>query len=85
MAKEITFRVEGKGCFPVDMLRYDNAWPATSDDAATIGSLLSGDIPPGHLTQVELRGARCTPGRWQSFGWKVIREPLPGGKGFIRH
>jgi len=72
-------RVEGKGPFPTDMLRYDMCWPSTTDDAITIDSLCSGDTPPSCLVQVELRGARgYSPARWESFGWKVINRMKEG-------
>ena len=34
---EQTLAVCGTGPFPLDMLRYDQAWPATGEDAAIIG------------------------------------------------
>jgi hypothetical protein len=72
---DIKFTVEGRGDFPLDMLRYDRCFPRTGTDAETI-------LPPEHL-----RGPRCVTlvalardsrwweperGRWISFGWTVI-------------
>lgn len=34
----VEFRVSGVGYFPVDMLRYDRCWPATTDDAVSVGA-----------------------------------------------
>lgn len=75
------FTVAGSGDFPIDMLRYDRCWPASSDDA--------GNIAGGAYS--EPRGQRtvtlaCQPGdnwrsmpthgRWSSFGWTTggLRE-----------
>ncbi len=67
-----TFRVTGARGFPLDMLRYDCAWPATSDDAVTVSDLITGSIPHGHSTQVLFRSINPpTSGRWASFGWTV--------------
>jgi hypothetical protein len=56
--------VEGRGSFPIDMLRYDQCWPVDSHS-----------VP--HPTQehrtVEMRSYRPpTVDRWNSFGWRVI-------------
>jgi hypothetical protein len=72
----IKFTVEGRGDFPLDMLRYDRCHPRTGVDAEMMLT------PPEHL-----RSPRCvtlvaldrdnrfwapTEGRWLSFGWSVI-------------
>lgn len=65
------FAVEGRGTFPVDMLRYDRCWPAATSDAQA--------IMPASLEftaqkrRVVLR-SHFTPtvGRWNSFGWRVV-------------
>ena len=65
--KTHVFKVEGRGTFPVDMLRYDQCWPATTDAAMSIV----------HLDYSKVREAEMvshrqpTPARWESFGWKV--------------
>lgn len=64
--RDMVWQVTGRGPFPVDMLRHDMAWPATSEDAI---KLL--DIGPRTIT---LCGLNQTPARWSSFGWKV--KPL---------
>jgi len=60
--------------FPVDMLRYDRAWPDGSRDAATIEepvqSRLDTEKVQVHLTGVQ----RPTIERWNSFGWIVSEE-----------
>lgn len=70
------FTVEGSGTFPFDMLRYDQAYPASESESAK----LDWNGQPG-LRQVKLattyhpreRDLRhiVTPDRWQSFGWRV--------------
>lgn len=81
----VTFEVEGGTQFPLDMLRYDCCWPASSDDVANIhGSLMrefrvpaTPPEPPKHR-KVKLitvgsnktdAARRVTAGRWASFGW----------------
>lgn len=63
----ITFDVEGRGDFPLDMLRYDLCWPATEDDSRLVAhAVRTADRP------VRLRGLKLpTVARWASFGWKV--------------
>lgn len=64
----IEFVVEGRGEFPLDMLRYDRCWPASIDDTLR--------IPRDHLAidrQIGLAGLKVpTAARWASFGWKVV-------------
>jgi len=73
--KMIQYRVCGNaGTFPMDMLRYDHAWPATEDDAHTIHSCLSGDTPILHRVQIVLFGLTCHAERWNSFGWEVREQ-----------
>jgi len=64
------FKVEGCGRFPLDMLRYDAAWPMRGEDVARIES------PPEKLKRYSvalLTAVNCTPttARWNSFGWRV--------------
>jgi len=68
-----SYQVVGTGDFPVDMLRYDCAYPADSEAVVAIGA--NGRIrraEHGPRT-VDLRSySRPTPARWESFLWKVI-------------
>lgn len=69
---EGTFTVEGMGEFPLDMLRYDRAWPERVEDCIAIKW---GARAPDGLQSVTLRTAsRTAPTRerWRSFGWNVI-------------
>ena len=62
--------VTGRGEFPVDMLRYDGAWPANGEAADKLREHHSSQAT-GHRS-VKLRSYRePTIGRWSSFGWSV--------------
>jgi hypothetical protein len=68
----IEFTAEGRGQFPVDMLRYDRCYPKTTNDAVA----LTGD----QQRTVKLVSYRDTgftreptKGRWESFGWRVVQ------------
>ena len=73
---DIRFTVEGRGEFPLDMLRYDRCFPRTGEDAEMMLT------PPDHLRsprQVTLvalarenRYWQPTEGRWLSFRWAVV-------------
>ena len=63
------YLVEGRGSFPIDMLRYDRAWPSTESDAGTIDRSFHSRLRP---QVVILEGlSKPTVGRWASFGWEV--------------
>jgi hypothetical protein len=65
----MTFAVVGAGMFPVDMLRYDKAWPASESDSRLISNSFTD--PVQH--RIELRSLKePTPARWRSFGWTVV-------------
>lgn len=59
--------------FPIDMLRYDAAWPATEQDS----QLIERTIRHSHAdiegtSTVEVFATRdLTVDRWRSFGWFV--------------
>lgn len=72
------FTVEGRGDFPLDMLRYDECWPADGDSALRLIKKDKEDRAPGETTfrQVNLRTNRSVnihPKRWDSFNWKVVK------------
>lgn len=60
----LVYKVEGRGEFPTDMLRYDAAWPR-NEGAQILGR---------DRRTVELTALGCTPKRWESFGWNVVVE-----------
>ena len=73
----VGFTVTGSGGFPMDMLRRDEAWPSTTDDAlrAELAVRTTFGRPP---VSIRLIGLGLTPERWQSFGWTVSHiEYLP--------
>jgi hypothetical protein len=70
------FEVIGSGEFPVDMLRYDHCYPASTEDAVKISyhrqdGVLYNEYRTIRLATVEHgKGVeQVTPRRWQSFGW----------------
>lgn len=78
-----SFTVTGTGLFPLDMLRYDQCWPRTSNDAELIERINSQynqySAATREVQEIELSGANNhgepTEDRWKSFGWKVrVRE-----------
>jgi hypothetical protein len=80
MNKLYTFTVTGQGRFPMDMLRYDCAYPAGSGDGIEIAYTLDRSIrldndgnvrlPQWHTVQLKSH-KEPTPARWASFGWIV--------------
>lgn len=66
------FTVVGAVPFPVDMLRHDQCWPATSTDAASIAVSIDWQSYGDDTRHVVLIGLNDPTGpRWESFGWKV--------------
>lgn len=66
------YYVSGRGIFPYDMLRFDSAWPATTDDA----HLMFAEHSPG-IRSVQIRSYKePTIERWSSFLWSVGLEKL---------
>jgi hypothetical protein len=77
MAKRWEFTVVGGSQFPVDMLRYDACWPRDPESVGRITSSLSTRVPRARRElQVNLISnvKRPTSGRWQSFGWYVVKS-----------
>lgn len=68
------YTVTGETAFPLDMLRHDASYPASSSDAAEIAEsmrvVLSRRFVVNLLTT---RDANWLPtqARWRSFGWRV--------------
>ena len=73
MPRIASFKVVGRGRFPVDMLRHDMAWPRDGVSAEAIftpdGSVDRGELRTLHLCTA--RKADPTFARWASFGWIV--------------
>lgn len=66
----IAYTVTGVLPFPVDMVRYDQAWPSSQDDADRVERSIKREID-GPVS-VRINSVRApTIGRWASFGWEV--------------
>jgi len=67
----------GKGIFPLDMLRYDRCWPATTEDVMKIAYC---EDPMLNKESYEITvctynytsPSLFTYDRWISFGWKPL-------------
>ena len=71
--KQWTFEVEGNRPFPIDMLRYDGARPATSLSSKSIEQTFTAERITRTIRLVTDYHAP-TEGRWASFGWPVVRK-----------
>lgn len=70
----LTYTVTGTGEFPVDMLRYDQAFPNTGDDARMISATRCIDS-----VGITLRSIKPpTVDRWKSFGWAITTPATEG-------
>ncbi len=63
------FTVTGGGRFPMDMLRYDSAWPDTSEDARLLNEEHGERTVTLRHVSVHSKGPEVR--RWMSYGWKV--------------
>lgn len=66
--------------FPVDMLRYDDCWPSTSEDANAIHMNIAKERrwdPVNDRVTVTHTSKTLTNRRWDSFGWTVVKT-VPG-------
>jgi len=63
------YKVTGRGYFPADMLRYDEAWPQEPHKCIFYPADVKNSLPE---RTVEICGImEPTQARWQSFGWTV--------------
>lgn len=64
------------GSFPLDMLRYESAWPASVEDSYNIERIVSNHGVRDTVPDITLRtwNVGITPERWMSFGWRVIEQ-----------
>ena len=73
---DIKFTVEGRGEFPLDMLRYDRCFPRTGVDVEMMERPPEVLNSPRCVTLVALARDwifwQPTLDRWLSFGWRVI-------------
>jgi hypothetical protein len=71
------YKVSGTGTFPIDMLRYDCAYPASSEAVSRMAVGRFDPAPEGRERRerrtVELQSHQLpTLDRWKSFGWLVV-------------
>ena len=65
------YYVSGRGEFPFDMLRYDECWPVSGEDAVSM-AIDFGDPERRKTRSIRLRSYKePTVGRWSSFVWSV--------------
>lgn len=66
----------GKGVFPLDMLRYDQCWPATTGDVMKI-AYCEDPMLNNEVYEIEMRSHNhFTYDRWRSFGWIATRKEI---------
>lgn len=63
--------VRGALAFPIDMLRYDAAWPASEASSHLIEASICYDIT-GSVDVIICHRKPLTAERWKSFGWTVV-------------
>lgn len=81
MAKKTdwTFEVRGTGPVPLDMLRYDGAFPSRQEDVNRIQETFEAPSPATkaiEIPTIRLRSTLHGPtvDRWRSFDWLVTSE-----------
>lgn len=73
-----TYKVRGSFPFPLDMLRYDQSFPAHEHETAIIADCVTGHGPRGiigHTITLRAVGPKewhPTGPRWGSFLWTVV-------------
>jgi hypothetical protein len=70
-----TYDVIGPAPFPIDMLRHDECWPTTSEDAVMVQTASVRDsVSINKRFRISITSGRePTPSRWGKFGWGVRR------------
>lgn len=74
--KKYVYEVTGKGAVPVDMLRYDCAYPARGNDVSTLEESIAALFVPNTGRRKErtiqlVSHREPTKDRWASFQWYV--------------
>lgn len=67
--KFYTYEVSGRGSFPIDMLRYAEAFPASEVDSGKIEAEGTRTVRVRGLAKPETVGAR-----WSSFCWQITAK-----------
>jgi len=65
------YKVTGAGTFPIDMLRYDRAYPASSEAVSAMSTHMRDAGARERRTVELLSHHHPTRDRWRSFGWLV--------------
>jgi len=72
------FTVKGQNTpFPIDMLRFDECWPASVEDSTKVSNSFGfrhGRRVRWELTLISPRQTSPTVDRWQSFAVEVVDE-----------
>lgn len=71
--------VEGRGPFPVDMLRYDSAFPYREEDSSKC-ALVYQKSRAIVLCRRGVNESEGTSARWASFGWTVVLATTDAGE-----
>jgi hypothetical protein len=64
-------KILGTGVFPLDMLRYDKAYPLSEKDAVAISSTFFNKCD-NYEVNIGTSLAKFTVDRWRSFGVTII-------------
>ncbi|HYL22470.1 MAG TPA: hypothetical protein VEU74_11965 [Gemmatimonadales bacterium] len=69
------------GFFPIDMLRYEAAYPASESDSGKMQNRCGPHFEPVEPVTIEKlhhsdKSPHLCDGRWQSFGWKIVPESV---------
>ena len=72
----VIVKVQGRGRFPIDMLRRDELYPHTEQDSNTIQQTFE-EVRSDNWTIYLARTYQGsfwypTEGRWNSFGWDIV-------------
>lgn len=71
------FVVMGKGFFPSDMLRYDQAWAVTGVNVGGERAYdMVSDAQEWRCVVVASWRHELSKGRWNSFGWEIVEEQI---------
>jgi len=63
------FIVQGKGGFPLDMLRYDYCYPMLESEISSLNNFLRDST----VISLKTEKRNITPKRWESFCWKIVQ------------
>lgn len=81
MANFFTVETSRSGGFPLSMLRFDEAWPESDDDAIMIETLIRGDdaeiikLPRRVRIRLGANSRHAPSGRWGSFMVDIVQDP----------